>query len=120
MFISPQRIVNRYEIFTTTGSQIKSLIVNGVTFSDSEKGFKENTRLINYFVANDYFLDIEFTMPEKAKVEFDIYEISYDLLSNKLFKIKKRPTNMIPKPFVVNDAIIVKKKLHFKSEIIDE
>lgn len=120
VFISPQRNVNRYEVFTTTGSHIKSLKVNGVNFSIEGKPFNDQTRLINYFIANDYFLDIEFTVPVDAETHFDIYEISYDLLSNNLFKIKKRSPNMIPKPFVVNDAVIVKKSLHFAPELSTE
>jgi hypothetical protein len=38
-------------------------------------------------------------------------EYSYDLLDHTQFKINNRAENMMPKPFVVTDAIIVKKKI---------
>lgn len=41
--------------------------------------------------------------------EFVFYESSYDLLQNELFSIPARDKNMIPKPFILNDAVIIKK-----------
>ena len=41
-----------------------------------------------------------------------INEISYDLLTNKAFSLTPRSEEMMPMPFVTNDAIIVTKKLH--------
>ena len=41
--------------------------------------------------------------------------ISFDLLQNELFSIEQRPENAIPKPFVVNDAIIIKKHFNYSS-----
>ena len=44
-------------------------------------------------------------------LDLTIYEASYDLLSNPNFSITPRSKTMMPKPFVVNDAIVVKKRV---------
>jgi hypothetical protein len=44
----------------------------------------------------------------------DVMISSFDLLENPQFSIPKRPDSFIPMPFVLTDAIIVKKKI-FKS-----
>ncbi|HZW63658.1 MAG TPA: M28 family peptidase [Flavobacteriaceae bacterium] len=116
VFISPQRHVNRYEVYTPTGTHIKTLRVNGHVFSEGNKTFDENTRLVNYFISKDNFMELEFSIPSSAEASFDIYEISYDLLSNPLFDVPQRSSDMIPKPFVVNDAVIIKKQLHFEAK----
>jgi hypothetical protein len=38
-------------------------------------------------------------------------ESSFDLMSNPLFQIQKRANWMMPTPFVLNDAVIIKKKI---------
>ena len=42
-------------------------------------------------------------------------EYSYDLLTHSQFTINKRAENMMPKPFVITDAIVVKKTIYIDS-----
>ena len=109
IFVSPQRLVNRYEVFTKEQYSFASFSVNGKSFNVDSLYSGNSNRVLNYFVARDKFMEIEFSMPESEEVQFEFYEISYDLLKNSLFEIKPRATDMIPKPFVVNDAVIIKK-----------
>ena len=41
----------------------------------------------------------------------NLVESSFDLMTNPLLKITPRDATMITKPFILNDAIIVKQKL---------
>jgi hypothetical protein len=46
--------------------------------------------------------------------EFEVFETRFDLLQNDKLNVPKRLPNMIPKPFVVNDAIVIKQSILFK------
>jgi len=53
---------------------------------------------------------------------FVVYESSYDLLKNEHFSIPERSKDMITKPFIVNDAIVIKKTFaiqEYKEQEID-
>ncbi len=41
----------------------------------------------------------------------ELVESSFDLMSNPLLKMRQRESWMISKPFVLNDAIIIKQKI---------
>lgn len=114
-----QRNLNRIIVSETSQTNFKSFKVNGEVadfYSDKanayhvhQNRFKNN--VIDYYVVNQEPLSFEFEVEKNKTVEFIFNEISFDLLSHPSFSIKKRPKNTIPKPFVVNDAIIVKQKL---------
>jgi len=109
VFVSPQRLVQRYEVFAKEHYQFSSLKINGLPF-DKEHVFIDNSdRLVNFYLARDKSMELEFSIDPTQEVQFDFYEISYDLLTNELFEVKPRPADIIPKPFVVNDAVIIKK-----------
>lgn len=114
-FLSPQRSVNRYELFADTSSKFINFRLNGVPLKakKDEAAFqnRKGERLVTYLVSDDKYLDLEFSIPANQETIIDIYESSFDLLTNKLFKLKKRENWMIPKPFILNDAIIIKKTL---------
>lgn len=114
--IRPQRKVNRIELFSADINLFKSFTLNGVD-AFRIKGDKyvftnrNNNRLFAYHVADDEPLDLIVTVPKDQKTKFELYEASFDLLENKQFTVPKRAKNMMPKPFVLNDAIIVKKTI---------
>lgn len=120
LFVSPQRPVNRYEVFAKEQYLFTSLTVNGKPFDVDKLYQGDSTRLLNYFVAKDNYLELEFSIPSSEPVVFDFYEISYDLLDNDLFDVEPRPAGMIPKPFVVNDAVIIKKTWSSNSPELSE
>ena len=61
----------------------------------------------------DEKLQIEISIPKKEKPIIFLNEISYDLLDNPLLKVSPRAENMMPMPFVTNDAIITIQKILF-------
>jgi hypothetical protein len=44
-------------------------------------------------------------------LDLDMMESSFDLLNNPLFLIQKREKYMMPMPFVLNDAVVIKQKI---------
>ncbi|NER12965.1 M20/M25/M40 family metallo-hydrolase [Leptobacterium flavescens] len=113
--IRHQRPVNRLEVFTNQEAQLESCSVNGVSLPEA---FLQNPRrrgkLVAHYISNNSYTEIDMVIKKGSPLELDIYESSNDLLKNPLFSIPKRPENTIPMPFVLNDAIIVKKS--FKVE----
>ena len=113
--ITPQRPVNRMEIFADDISDIISFSANDEKFSGSgfNKAAKKSQRLLlNYYIDGDSnYLELHVIIPKNKTLTLTINESSYDLLSNDLFTISPRSKDMIPKPFVINDAILVKKTI---------
>ncbi|HLT52437.1 MAG TPA: hypothetical protein VKZ97_01000, partial [Flavobacteriaceae bacterium] len=73
-----------------------------------------------YFLANDKQMVLEYTVPAVQDTKLTLFEISYDMLENPLFDVPQRPKDMIPKPFVVNDAVIIKKSVSVGAIANDE
>jgi len=116
LLMSAERSINRVEIFTDTTAIFNSFNINGfeLTKESAETTLFQNrpTRsLINFYVTDEDSLELKFTIPKNQKTRLDMYEASNDLLYNPLFNIPKRTENMIPKPFVLNDAVIIKKTI---------
>lgn len=117
--IAPNRKVNRMELYLDSSYDFDDFKVNGLKADSVELGgnkfhvFKRRwtDRLLTYHVANSDTLIINFTTSEQAPPEIVLYESSYDLLENPDLKVKKRDKSKMPKPFVLNDAVIVKKTL---------
>jgi hypothetical protein len=56
-------------------------------------------------------LELQFSIPATAVFDMDLMESSFDLTSNPKFKITNRLPWMMPKPFVLNDAVVIQKKI---------
>ena len=93
------------------------MVLNGVEITKENKEdntvFKQrkNNRLFCYYTTDQNYLELDITVPIDQKTTLQLYEASNDLLENNLFTIPKRLSWMIPKPFVLNDAIIIKKTI---------
>lgn len=123
--ITPQRRVNKIELFSNSNISFKSFVVDGVYAKKkpgSEFVFTTNKLrriLTHYIIGDDETLDIKFSIPKEENLSLTLYEVSFDLLNSPLFNveplyhIKPRSNTMIPTPFVTNDAIIVKKQINF-------
>lgn len=116
VFISPQRAVNTLEFYADASNIFLSFNINGLEIAkgeDETQVFKDRikNRLFSYMVTEEKAIELNFTVPASQKTTFEIFEVSFDLLKNDLFNIAKRPKTMIPKPFVLNDAIIIKKTI---------
>tara|TARA_R110002020_G_scaffold122487_2_gene277834 strand:- start:16903 stop:19185 length:2283 start_codon:yes stop_codon:yes gene_type:complete len=106
--ITPQRKVNRLEVFVND-VPLTSAIVNGIPLSDFYLQGPRNGKLVTHFISDNDYTELEITFPKEKKLELTLYEASNDLLSNPLFAVPERPSNAIPMPFVLNDAVVTRK-----------
>ena len=111
--ITPNRNVNRYDIFVNNDIQINNLKANGVKPMDFESKIASKTsgKLLSYYVVDNFPLELEFSIAASQKLDLSLVESSFDLLSNPMFSIAKRKSWMTPTPFVLNDAVIIKQKI---------
>lgn len=120
--ISPQRAVNQISLYTADEANFKSLSFNGQRFplNSSLKNTAQKIKskeLVRYYVSDKDSLVVSYKVSKNQKVSFTVLEYSYDLLNHPKFKINKRADYMMPKPFIVTDAIIIKKELHIEDLI---
>ena len=114
IIITPNRKVNRYDIFSN--SKINNLIANGVKSIDLKSNIiaKNTSKLLSYYVVDNIPLTLEFSVTSSAvEMPFDmnLLESSFDLMSNASIKMKKRNNWMIAKPFVLSDAVVIMQKI---------
>jgi hypothetical protein len=111
--ISPNRNVNRYDIFTKKEMKFNNLMANGVKSVDFKSNISSQTssKLLSYYVVSNIPLELEFSINSNEKLALELIESSFDLLNNPSFSIAKRRDWMIPKPFVLTDAVILKQKV---------
>ena len=118
--ITPNRNVNRYDIFANEKIEIQNFKANGV--SDlNQKGSKykrKDKRVLTYYVVDNEQLILEFTIKANANLDMDMVESSFDLMHNPLFKMIERKSWMMPTPFILTDAVVIKLKLKPLRKII--
>ncbi|MEO0573718.1 MAG: hypothetical protein AAF039_18615 [Bacteroidota bacterium] len=85
--------------------------VNGVELSDYYLKNRRKGKLVTHYISNNDYTEIEMIVPKNKPLELSFYEASNDLLSHPLFTVPDRPKNSIPMPFILNDAILMIKKL---------
>ncbi|MGB5434637.1 MAG: M28 family peptidase [Maribacter sp.] len=111
--IIPKRNVNRLEVFTNA-VEIKKVVVNTLELSEYYLANRKNGKLITHYISNNEYTDLRLTLPKNEKLELTLYEASNNLLYNDQFTVPERPDDNIPMPFVLNDAILLTKKLTFE------
>ena len=114
--IMPQRDMQRMELFSDSSNLFKSFKINGVDAYRTEGDSlvfqnRKRNRLFSFFVGKGQMLDMQISVPKNQTTELQLFEASFDLLENEHFSIPPRSPNMIPKPFVLNDAVLVKKTI---------
>jgi hypothetical protein len=111
--ITPNRKVNRYDIFANEKATIADLEANGVKSLDIKSNIisKKSNKLLSYYVVDNIPLTLEFSIPQNQKLEFDLVESSFDLMSNTQFKMVQRKNWMLTKPFVLTDAVLIQQKI---------
>jgi hypothetical protein len=112
--ISPNRKVNRYDIFADEKMTIYNLKANHVkSISQKEALYKRtNKRVLSYYVVNNEPLELEFSIHSKSIFNMNLMESSFDLMNNPLFSMVKRSSRMMPTPFVLNDAVVIQQKIN--------
>ncbi|MBL4605207.1 MAG: M20/M25/M40 family metallo-hydrolase [Flavobacteriaceae bacterium] len=110
----PKRTINKYELGVIDSIQFKRISVNNALYNNGEPiKIKRGSFLLYHMGNSDDSLSISLTIAKEAKLSLFLNEISYDLLENPLFTIKPRADNMMPMPFITNDAIICTRQLDF-------
>lgn len=109
--VMPQRYVNLLEVIAENAT-IYACTVNGISLEEKFLTTKKReNRLVTHFISDNDSTVLDITISKDDKPEFTFFEVSRDLLNNSLFKIPPRPATAIPFPFIINDAIIVKKRI---------
>ena len=111
--ITPNRKVNRYDIFDNGKTTLHHLKANGAQSIDVKSNIiaKKTNKILSYYVVNNLPLELEFSINSNEKLDLSLAESSFDLMQNPAFSLAKRRDWMIPTPFVLTDAIIVKQKI---------
>ncbi|MDT0294528.1 M28 family peptidase [Mesonia ostreae] len=116
--ISPQREVNRMEIFLDQQEIIEDLQVNGKSTPAQQMPFYKNrnsNKLLTYFAVDRDTLRLKLKLKSTVSTPIlQVYEASYDLLDHKTLDIVPRNEKMMPRPFVLNDVIITKQKIRLE------
>jgi hypothetical protein len=119
--ISPNRKVNRYDIFANEKMVLDHFTANGASQLD-QKGTHFNRKgkiILSYYVVDNEPLEMQFNINASTVFDMELLESSFDLISNPLFNITKRAPWMMPTPFVLNDAVLIKQRI-IPSKFIDE
>ncbi len=110
--ITPQRAVNRLEVFTNEIA-ISKATVNKTPLTSYFLENRRRGKLVTHYISDNAYTELSLTLPADVPLELTIYEASNDLLSNPQFTVPQRPADNIPMPFVLNDAILVTKTIKF-------
>lgn len=111
--ISSNRKVNRYDIFANEKMVLNNFTANGAHQLE-QKGTRFNRKgkmVLSYYVVDNEPLEMQFTVNASTVFDMQLLESSFDLISNPLFNIKKRAPWMMPTPFVLNDAVVIKQRI---------
>ncbi|MBF4517112.1 M28 family peptidase [Flavobacterium sp. ANB] len=111
--ITPNRKVNRYDIFANPKMTFYNFKANGVSTS-GEKGNRlerDDIKILCYYVVGNEPLVLDFYINKSSVFDMDLIESSFDLMTNPLFQIKPRSDWMMPTPFVLNDAVLIQQKI---------
>ncbi len=117
--IAPNRNVSRMEFFADRDQDFEEFTVNGLqadsveALSGSYHVFKNRwkERLLTYYAVNNDTLRLNFKLKSNERPEITFYEASHTLLENPDLNVSPRAEDMIPRPFVLNDAVVIKRRI---------
>ncbi len=117
--ITPRRNVNRYDIYASESLSIMNMKANGATVYGEQGHYKRDGRhVLTYFVSGNEPLSMQFVVQKDAILDLELVESSFDLMENPVFMMSRRPAWIMPKPFVINDAVMIIKKIKPTPKII--
>lgn len=111
--ISPNRNVNRYDIFANEKMAIHNFRANGVTTLGQKNSLyqRKGKKILSYYVVGNAPLEMQFSVNSSTVFDMELMESAFDLMNNPLFQIAKRENWMMPTPFVLNDAVVIRQKI---------
>lgn len=115
--IKSQRAANRIELISNRPIHLKQFNINGVDMKKEAQDTyvlqKKRGSILSYYLTSpDEIISLKMSLSKNEVLNLDVLEASFDLLSNPQFSIKERAPHMMPMPFVLNDAIVLKKHLN--------
>lgn len=116
--IESPRNANKIELLTKTPIRFKSFMVNKEPLKNDANAkyvfsVEKGTIMNFYRTGKDEIIEIEFVVDINQGMDIDVLEAKYDLFTNPQFKITPRTDIMMPMPFVLNDATVIKTNLKF-------
>ena len=112
--ITPKRKINILQFLTKSKLTLYQFKVNDELVNKGKKhSLKSGTFLVYRLGNNDKEVTLSFSVNVDQNLELTLNEVSYDLRTNKNFNLKPRAEDVMPMPFVTNDAIIISKQLNF-------
>jgi len=116
--IISNRNANKVELLTKIPLKLKSFIINSIPLkikSNSEfvLDIQKGTILSYYRTSKDEKIILEMVGDKNLKFDLDVLEVKYDLFTNSAFNISPRTKEMMPMPFVLNDATVIKTNMQF-------
>lgn len=121
--ISPNRDISRLEIFTESKVRLSNFSFQGeqpMRASKTDKFYyreANNTRLLTYYAIDQSAVELHFELPKNQYPDLHLREASYDLLNNPLFEVNPRTEAMMPKPFILNDAVITSQTINLEPAV---
>jgi len=111
--IKSLRNANRIELISSYPIRLKLFVVNDIAMKKAIHPVKKRGTILSYYLTSpNEILDLKLTISKEETLNLSILEASFDLLSNPQFDIKPRADYMMPMPFVLNDAIVLKKRIN--------
>jgi hypothetical protein len=116
--IVSNRNANKIELLANNPIQFKSFKVNDeeLRLEDNKEFVLEISKgtIMSYFITEEKeLIYLELVVSKNQKFDIDVLEAKFDLFTNPQFNIQPRSKNMIPTPFVLNDATVIKSNLKF-------
>ncbi len=120
--ITPNRTVNRYDFFNKNNTTLRHFKANGVQSIEVKSNIiaQKTNKILSYYVVDNLPLELEFSIDANQELDLSLVESSFDLMRNPLFTMSKRRQWMIPTPFVLTDAVIIKQQLRPTPTSTDE
>lgn len=120
--IAPNRDISRIELYADKSVEFRNMTVNGKTAPDLQPGESDlnvfshrwSNRLLEYYPVTRDTLRLEMSLEKGVHPEVTMYEAAYSLFDHQQLQVKPRSEDMIPRPFVLNDAVIVKESFVLK------
>jgi hypothetical protein len=111
--ISSNRNINRYDIFTNNNMPIYDFKANGVKAASEKNGLykRKGKKVLSYYAVENEPLLMEFHVNSSSIIDMELLESSFDLMTNPIFKMQKRENWMMPTPFVLSDAVVIRKQI---------
>jgi len=112
LIIKPQRSINKFSLYSDEPISFENIGIQNVFVNKGDELKSIRNLFTYYYTPYDDSLKIDLVINKEIKPSLQIFETSFDLLSNTLFDIKPRSEYMMAMPFVTNDAVISKQKIN--------